>query len=117
MKNIKILVNPNDEIFRNAVISSKFIICRGGYSSIMDLLSLNKRALLVPTPGQTEQEYLSKHLEGFGFSRITQKQLCKINNPDLLPKPKENYNSLDQSNLSAYEKIISESIINLNRSE
>lgn len=117
VKNIKVLVNPNDEIFRNAVISSKFIICRGGYSSIMDLLSLNKRALLVPTPGQTEQEYLSKHLEGFGFSRITQKQLCKINNPDLLPKPKENYNSLDQSNLSAYEKIISESIIKLNRSE
>jgi uncharacterized protein (TIGR00661 family) len=38
------------------------IICRSGYSSIMDLIALNKTALLVPTPGQTEQEYLARYL-------------------------------------------------------
>lgn len=117
VKNIRILVNPNDETFKNTVISSEFIICRGGYSSIMDLLSLNRRALLVPTPGQTEQEYLSKHLEGFGFSRITQKQLSNINNPNHLPRPKEKDNSFDQSNLSSYRETISETLKNLNRSE
>jgi predicted glycosyltransferase len=44
------------------VLHSKFIICRSGYSSIMDLISLQKTALLVPTPGQTEQEYLGKRM-------------------------------------------------------
>lgn len=38
------------------------VICRSGYSSLMDLVALNKIAVLIPTPGQTEQEYLAKHL-------------------------------------------------------
>lgn len=41
---------------------SRFIICRSGYSTIMDLVSLNKTAFLVPTPGQSEQEYLARYL-------------------------------------------------------
>ncbi len=39
--------------------NSNLVICRSGYTSIMDLVALNKRAILVPTPGQTEQEYLA----------------------------------------------------------
>ena len=39
------------------------VICRSGYTSVMDLLRLRKRAVLVPTPGQTEQEYLAEHLQ------------------------------------------------------
>ncbi len=40
------------------------IICRSGYSTIMDLMALNKqKVLFIPTPGQTEQEYLARHLE------------------------------------------------------
>lgn len=42
--------------------TAKMVICRSGYSSVMDLLKLKKRALLIPTPGQTEQVYLGKHL-------------------------------------------------------
>jgi len=42
------------------LFGAKNIICRSGYSSIMDLDALNclKKAELIPTPGQTEQEYL-----------------------------------------------------------
>lgn len=42
------------------------IVTRGGYSTLMDLDALgilDKRCLLIPTPGQTEQEYLARHLE------------------------------------------------------
>ncbi len=39
------------------------IICRPGYSTIMDLEYLNTKVLFVPTPGQTEQEYLSLYLK------------------------------------------------------
>lgn len=43
--------------------STKIIIARSGYSTIMDLIALKKTALLIPTPGQTEQEYLGKRME------------------------------------------------------
>jgi uncharacterized protein (TIGR00661 family) len=46
---------------------SRFIICRSGYSTIMDLVSLNKTAFLVPTPGQSEQEYLADYLAKQGW--------------------------------------------------
>ncbi len=35
------------------------VICRSGYSTLMDLAVLEKKSILVPTPGQTEQEYLA----------------------------------------------------------
>jgi uncharacterized protein (TIGR00661 family) len=50
----------SQELF-NAIQSSKYIIARSGYSTIMDLISLKRLAVLVPTPGQTEQEYLAQY--------------------------------------------------------
>ena len=44
--------------FQNA----KVIISRAGYTTIMDLVELNKKAILFPTPNQTEQLYLAKYL-------------------------------------------------------
>ncbi len=41
---------------------ASFVIARCGYSTVMDLAALNKRSILIPTPGQTEQAYLAKHL-------------------------------------------------------
>jgi len=46
---------------------SECIVCRSGYSSVMDLVALKKKAILIPTPGQTEQEYLAKHLDESSF--------------------------------------------------
>lgn len=45
-----------------AILQSDLIISRCGYSTIMDLVKLQKKAVLVPTPGQTEQEYLAAYL-------------------------------------------------------
>jgi UDP-N-acetylglucosamine transferase subunit ALG13 len=39
-----------------------WVISRSGYSTIMDLVKLGKKSILIPTPGQTEQEYLAFHL-------------------------------------------------------
>lgn len=41
---------------------SEFIVTRSGYTTVMELLSLRKKAVLIPTPGQTEQEYLANRL-------------------------------------------------------
>jgi UDP:flavonoid glycosyltransferase YjiC (YdhE family) len=43
-----------DAYFRGA----RFIISRAGYTTIMDLKVLNKKSMLIATPGQAEQEYL-----------------------------------------------------------
>lgn len=47
--------------------NADMVICRSGYSSVMDLLAIQQKALLVPTPGQTEQLYLADHLEKNGY--------------------------------------------------
>ena len=40
---------------------SKVVVARSGYTTIMELAALGKRALLIPTPGQTEQVYLASY--------------------------------------------------------
>lgn len=50
------------DVLNQKVIESEVVLCRSGYSSIMDLVALQKAAILIPTPGQTEQEYLAAEL-------------------------------------------------------
>jgi len=68
----------NDLEFAVAVKSTKYLICRAGYSTIMDLNALKVNCILVPTPGQTEQEYLSSYLSSKGLYR-TYKQSDLVN--------------------------------------
>ena len=42
--------------------ASKLLVCRSGYSTLLDLSVIQSRAILIPTPGQPEQEYLSLEL-------------------------------------------------------
>jgi len=76
-----------------ALPNYSIVICRSGYSSIMDLLKVQKKAILIPTPGQTEQEYLAKRLSEMGvFASQDQENLnlsqaledCQSSNPGLL---------------------------------
>ena len=55
---------------------AKIVVARSGYSTMMDLCALGKRSLLVPTPGQTEQEYLAEYHMGRGsFYCVPQNEL------------------------------------------
>lgn len=55
---------------------SNLIICRSGYTSIMELIGLEKDAILIPTPSQTEQEYLAEKLHASKrFLYVKQDQL------------------------------------------
>jgi UDP-N-acetylglucosamine transferase subunit ALG13 len=57
---------PDGEL-ASLIRSARGIICRPGYSTLMDLWALGRGAVLVPTPGQTEQEYLAKHHSRGGY--------------------------------------------------
>lgn len=51
-----------------AIQNATYIISRGGYTSLMELIPFKKRLILIPTPGQTEQEYLAKRWQEKGWA-------------------------------------------------
>lgn len=55
---------------------ARLVVCRSGYTTLMELAELGRPALLVPTPGQTEQVYLARSLKARGaFHSVEQHEL------------------------------------------
>ncbi|WP_143308764.1 glycosyltransferase [Chitinophaga vietnamensis] len=50
-----------------AMLASDMVLSRSGYTTLMDLVKLNKKAILIPTPGQSEQVYLGEYLMEKGY--------------------------------------------------
>ncbi len=71
IENVTVISHLPDAEFSRLIRSSKIVISRPGYSTLMDLAILGKKAIFIPTPGQTEQEYLAKRLleKGIAFSQ------------------------------------------------
>ena len=59
---------------------SEIILCRSGYTTIMDLAKLEKKAFFIPTPGQYEQEYLAKRLKRQGLVPRNTQDKFKLEN-------------------------------------
>ena len=59
---LKIMNHLQSDELNLAIHQSEIIISRSGYTTIMDLAKLGKKAILVPTPGQPEQEYLAGYM-------------------------------------------------------
>lgn len=57
----------NTAALEDAFNKSEIVLCRSGYTTIMDLAQLGKKAFFIPTPGQYEQEYLAKKLKKSGL--------------------------------------------------
>ncbi|MBO75438.1 MAG: hypothetical protein CMD33_09215 [Flavobacteriales bacterium] len=73
---VTIWPNPNAEELASALKGAETIVCRSGYSSLLDMAALGKCPVLIPTPGQPEQVYLARHwAKMFGIATCTQKQL------------------------------------------
>jgi uncharacterized protein (TIGR00661 family) len=94
-----------------AFLQSEIIISRSGYSTVMDLIKLQKQAILVATPGQTEQEYLSKYLAEknyfFACDQATFSLDTAIKNAASFPFIKLS-NAMDD-----YKKVLSEFVLSL----
>jgi len=58
----------SSEELNNEAMKAEYIISRSGYSTVMDIAALSKKSILIPTPGQTEQEYLANYLMKKQFS-------------------------------------------------
>lgn len=66
-ENVRVLNLAGSDQVLEAIASSEIVISRSGYSSIMDYAALGNNALLIPTPGQPEQEYLARYLLSRGY--------------------------------------------------
>lgn len=58
----------SSNLLNQVMNNSRFIISRSGYSTVMDMMRLGKQCIFIPTPGQSEQEYLAAYL--------SQKKMC-----------------------------------------
>ncbi|MFT5750825.1 MAG: hypothetical protein ACI828_000537 [Flavobacteriales bacterium] len=63
LKNITIKNYLTSQELEKTLNQSAVVISRSGYTTIMDLIALEKKAFFIPTPGQTEQEYLALRLK------------------------------------------------------
>jgi uncharacterized protein (TIGR00661 family) len=86
--NIKIVPHLISNEMQEAIMRSKIIVARSGYSTIMDLAALSKKAIFIPTPGQTEQEYLADELMK---KKIAFSQKQSEFNLEIALKESENY--------------------------
>jgi len=76
---IHLLTGAETGTMRQVITGASMVIARTGYTSVMELVSLGMGAVLIPTPGQTEQEYLGRHLDGrYGFITMNQNRLEKL---------------------------------------
>ncbi len=74
-KNAVFYNHISSELMSEEMGKAEFVISRSGYSTIMDIATMKKKSILIPTPGQTEQEYLASYLmkKQFAFS-VSQKE-------------------------------------------
>ncbi len=63
-----------DELMNRA----KMVVSRSGYTTVMDVAEIDKKAFFIPTPGQTEQVYLAKHLEKAGYFHSVKQGKLKL---------------------------------------
>lgn len=73
------ITSPAKETMRRIIASSSLVITRAGYTSVMELFSMGRGAVIIPTPGQTEQEYIGMYLNGkYGFKTLQQDKLERL---------------------------------------
>jgi hypothetical protein len=79
---VTVFTGPDTSTMMTLISGSEVVITRAGYTSVMELASLGRGAMLIPTPGQTEQEYLGRYLNGYyGFVTVSQRAVERAGIP------------------------------------
>jgi uncharacterized protein (TIGR00661 family) len=97
--------------FNRLVCSSQLVICRSGYSSIMDMIKLNKKLVVIPTPGQPEQEYLGTYLSQNGFAVCIQQHKFLLKDAEQLAA-KFSFRHINRD-MNEYKKVLKDFVISI----
>jgi len=76
--NLTIVNFLTSQSLEQVINESKLIVARSGYTTLMDLAALEKKAFFIPTPGQFEQEYLAKQLKKKGIAPFCKQDQFKL---------------------------------------
>ncbi len=69
----------NTSLMGYCIHKARMVISRSGYTTVMDLAVFGKKAVLIATPGQTEQEYLAQQLEKHQMAEaLKQKNILRL---------------------------------------
>lgn len=82
--NFKVIDFLGSNELEKAINQSGLVLSRSGYSTIMDLAVLEKKAFFIPTPNQFEQEYLAEILSEKLIAPYTTQQDFKVEDLDML---------------------------------
>ncbi len=106
---VRVFPHMNSDELAALMKYTPVLICRSGYSSLMDIFFLKRKAILIPTPGQTEQVYLGKYFaETFGFKTINQSALKSLDKLDA--KYCNEWKHPNMQSESIFESLFTESI-------
>jgi len=94
-----------------AMQQCNYVISRSGYTTIMDLVKIQQKAILVPTPGQTEQEYLAKNL--FERKIFFSEEQNKFSLKETLKKAEAFPFAIPSFDMEQYKKVISDFVRSL----
>jgi uncharacterized protein (TIGR00661 family) len=79
-ENVAVYSHLQAAVLEEKIKSASLVISRCGYSTVMDLAALDKKSILIPTPGQTEQEYLATHLMEKNFALCIEQKKFRLKN-------------------------------------
>lgn len=78
--NLEVIPMANGKLLSEILSASKHLYCRSGYSTLMDIYPFDLNVTLIPTPGQSEQEYLAAyHKKKSGYELMNQHLLQNRN--------------------------------------
>jgi uncharacterized protein (TIGR00661 family) len=102
--NLKIENHLDANRLCEAIQQADAIISRSGYTTVMDLVKLTKKAILIPTPGQAEQEYLARHLNQKKIFICKEQEKFQLS--DALEKLSKFKPIYPQYNMSQYKLVV-----------
>jgi UDP-N-acetylglucosamine:LPS N-acetylglucosamine transferase len=97
-----------------AINESEYVISRSGYTTVMDVCKLQKKSILIPTPGQTEQEYLAAHLQKQGWCMAVSQDKFRLG--QCLEKAKNFKYQLPDLHMDTYKQVVIDFITSLSNS-
>lgn len=100
-------------LLNELICNATFVVSRSGYTTVMDLMKLGKKSILVPTPGQAEQEYLATHLREQQLAYTVSQAQFSLK--DALENARTFSYRLTAMPMDDYKKRIRETVGNLNK--
>ncbi|GAA4464265.1 glycosyltransferase [Nemorincola caseinilytica] len=95
-------------VLEEAMRAARLVVCRSGYSTLMDLAAIGKRAILIPTPGQTEQEYLGRRMHEQGIHHTMPQNGFDLGMAVKAAGHLHGYNAIPATAFAAYRHVLDE---------